>query len=301
MNDKKKPRLLVTGASGFLGWTLCQKAIKAWDVIGTLYRHPVDLPGVTMCKVDLTEYTLLKDLFSTIRPDTVIHTAALSDPNYCQEHPKESELINVNASANIAKLCAKYCIPCVFTSTDLVFDGKNAPYSESSPVNPISIYGEQKARAEIAIQKYNPMTIVCRLPLMFGVDSPVSHGFFIQMLHKMKNREEVKLFIDEVRTPVSTEEAANGLILSLQYKHGTTLHLGGKERISRWDFGKLVAELYGMKYAHLIPCRLADEPMPAPRPHDVSLDSSKAKEIGYTPRKLREQLCSFPLGTFEEK
>ena len=161
-------RLLVTGASGFLGWNLCQEASAKWEVFGTYYSHAVDISGVTLAKVDLREYEQLKELFAAIKPDAVIHTAAASKPNYCQQNPQESYAINVTAPVNIAKLSAEYQIACAFTSTDLVFDGKSSFYQESDLVCPICMYGEQKVAAERQMLSVYPATVVCRMPLMFN-------------------------------------------------------------------------------------------------------------------------------------
>ena len=126
-----KPKLLITGASGWLGWHLCLKASHSWDVHGTYYSHPLSIPQVQLQKVDLTDYEAIKQLFADINPAAVIHTAAQSQPNYCQQYPEISERINVVTSLNLAGLCAEYEIPCVFTSTDLVFDGLQCPLSRN--------------------------------------------------------------------------------------------------------------------------------------------------------------------------
>jgi len=142
-------KLLVTGASGFLGWNMCQLAQQEWEVYGTYFGQPLAIPGVTLLQADLRDFQHLKDLFQEIKPAAVIHTAAQSSPNYCQTHPTESYHINVTASSYIAGLSADRQIPCVFTSMDLVFDGRNPPYRETDPVSPISYYGEQKVKAEM--------------------------------------------------------------------------------------------------------------------------------------------------------
>ena len=81
-------KLLVTGASGFLGWNICRDAGKEWSIFGTVFSNPVEIAGVNIIKIDLTDYKALKILFNKIRPDAVIHTAAAANPNYCQENSK---------------------------------------------------------------------------------------------------------------------------------------------------------------------------------------------------------------------
>jgi len=286
-----KNKLLITGCSGFLGWNLCQIAREKWQVFGTYYVNAVEIPGVKVFKIDLRELGEIKQLFQEIRPDAVIHTAASSSPNFCQTHPEESYQINVAASLNIAALCADDNIPCAFTSTDLVFNGLNPPYQETDPVSPVSYYGEQKVLAEVGMLERYPKTAVCRMPLMFGIPSPNSNSFIQPFIKNLREGKELNLFVDEFRNPVSATTAAKGLLLALE-KVNCYLHLGGKERISRYDFGCLMAEVLELPKDLLKSCLQKDVKMPAPRPKDLYLDSSKAFNLGYEPLSVREELIA---------
>lgn len=282
-------KLLITGANGFLGWNVCRLTKGGWHLFGTVFSHPVNIPEVTIIEVDLTDYAELRRLFEEVRPDAVIHTAAASDPNYCQVNPEVSYRINVEASVNIALLCSDYMIPYVYTSTDLVFDGLKPPYRESDPVCPVNIYGEHKAVAEERILKAYPQSTVCRMALMFGPSSPVGKSFIQPMLLAMQEGRELSLFVDEFRTPLGAESAVAGLFLTLNKVHGI-IHFGGNERISRYDFGKLVQKIFTFKNVRIKPCKQDEIKMPAPRPADVSLDSSKANALGFRPLPLMEAL-----------
>jgi dTDP-4-dehydrorhamnose reductase len=282
-------KLLVTGASGFLGWNLCQLAKPEWDVYGTYFSHPGEIPGVNLIKVDLRDFEEIKRIFHEIQPAAVIHMAAQSSPNFCQSHPIESHSINVTAAWNIAGLCADSSIPCVFTSTDLVFNGLNPPYRETDPVCPVSLYGEQKVIAEEGMLERYPLTAVCRMPLMFGMATPPATSFMQPFIKTLREGQELSLFTDEFRTPVSGKTAAQGLLLALEKVKGR-IHLGGKERLSRYDFGRLLVEVLQLPETGLKKCRQKDVKMAAPRPPDVSLDSSMAFALGYAPLSLREEL-----------
>lgn len=292
--DMKK--LLIAGASGFLGWHICQLAKQEWEIYGTYFSHSLEIPGIKMLKVNLTEFKELQRIFSDVKPTAVIHTAAQSQPNFCQTHPEESHTINVIASCNIAGLCADNSIPCAFTSTDLVFDGLNAPYRETDVVCPVNLYGEQKVMAEAGMLERYPMTAVCRMPLMFGAETPTAKSFIQPFIQTLQAEKELNLFIDEFRTPVSGTTAAKGLLLALEKVNGI-IHLGGKERISRYDFGKILVEVFKLPATKLKSCRQQDLKMAAPRPADVSLDSSKAFALGYQPLSVKEELEELEIKT----
>jgi len=289
INKDTIKKLLVTGASGFLGWNICQEAKQNWEVYGTAFSNPKKVQGAKIIKADLTDLKGTEKIFNDIRPDAVIHAAAATSPNFCQDHPDESGKINIDAAVNLAGLCADKKILFVFTSTDLVFDGLNAPYKEEDTVYPVNIYGEQKVMAEEGILKKYPSAAVCRLPLMFGEPATVASGFFQTMIKALKEGDELTLFVDEFRTPVSGQTAARGLLLAVEKAAGL-IHLGGKERISRFNFGLLMMDVLNVSEARIVRCSQKDLKMSAPRAPDLSLDSSRAFSLGYDPLPLREQL-----------
>jgi dTDP-4-dehydrorhamnose reductase len=285
MNMKK---LLITGASGFLGWHLCQLAQPEWNVYGTYSICAVNIPDTTLLKLDLTKFEQLQETFYTLQPDAVIHAAAMSQPNQCQDHPERSHQINVTSAWNLAGLCADLNIPFAFTSSELVFDGQNPPYRESDPVCPINLYGEQKVAAENGILERYPDAIICRMPLMFGA-VPHAQSFIQPFIERIRTGQVLNLFTDEIRTPVSGTSAAKGILLALNKAKGL-LHLGGPDRLSRYEMGLMLVEVLQLSNANLNPCKQADVPMSAPRAKDVSMDSSLAVSLGYRPAPMWKEL-----------
>nr|WP_239651704.1 NAD(P)-dependent oxidoreductase [Neosynechococcus sphagnicola] len=283
----------MTGASGFLGWHLCRLAQAQWQVYGTYHTHPMQRPRMTLLSLDLRDYAAMRELFHRLRPDAVIHTAAQSHPNWCQRHPKAAAAINVIAAWNLAGLCADLAIPCVFTSTDLVFDGLHPPYAETDAVCPISFYGEQKVAAELGMRSRHPGVAIGRMPIMYGV-APSAPSFLQPLLANLEAGHPISLFTDEFRTPVSGLTAAHGLLIALNQLQGV-IHLGGRERLSRYEFGCLLLEVLQRPLTQLQACRQQDIPMPAPRPPDVSLNSQRAFDLGYHPLSVREELLQLGL------
>jgi dTDP-4-dehydrorhamnose reductase len=282
--------LLCTGVSGFLGHYVRQNLPADWQLVGTFFQSPVDSTSHHTEKVDLTEEEQVKQLFQSVRPDAVFHLAAQANPNYCEKHPEKTAKVNVKGAQIIAQQCARHQIPCIFTSTDLIFDGKYAPYNEQDQPRPVNEYGRQKRQPELIMQEEYPEVPLARMPLMFGWAGPTAANFFEDFYHKMEQGEPFSLFVDEYRTPVSGPTAVQGLFLLLKKEVTGIYHLGGKQRINRFDFGQAMVEEFSLNKADIRPGKQADIDMPAPRPQDVSLDSSKAFALGYDPHPLRDQL-----------
>jgi dTDP-4-dehydrorhamnose reductase len=234
----------------------------------------------------------VQQLWQDCQPDAVIHTAAQANAHLCEQQPQQTEMLNVLFACQLAERCAQANIPFLFISTDLVFGGEHAPYGETDPVSPLSHYGRQKAIAETQILKVYAHATICRLPLLYGLASPNGQGFLPSFLAKLKAGQPLPLFTDEWRTPVTVADAATGIRLALARGVRGILHLGGPERISRYDFGLKMAEAFRLSAATIQPCLRADVSLPAPRPRDVSLNSDRAFAWGYRPRDVTAGLAA---------
>ncbi len=292
MTAKAERTVLVTGASGFLGWHICRAASASWHVVGLFHQHETAIEGVEVRRVDLSIPDEARSLLNSLRPDAVIHAAAYSQPNLCEQYPEVSEAVNLQSARTLAQWCGDADVPLLFTSTDLVFDGTQAPYSEEDATSPVSVYGRHKVAAEQVVLALGARGIVCRLPLMFGDRGGAPASFIGPWLRTLREREPLSLFVDEFRTPVSGAVAAQGLLMALASDVSGLLHLGGHERISRYDFGLKLADVFGLPTETIRGCRLAEVKMSAARPPDVSLDSSKAFGLGYTPGTIEDQLIA---------
>jgi dTDP-4-dehydrorhamnose reductase len=287
-----KKRILVTGASGFLGWNLCNLLKNSFSLLGCYHTHKITLPGVKSVQIDLRVQKQVQELFAGFRPHIVIHTAALSHPNYCEDHVEESFQVNVSAARIISDICSKHDARLVFTSSDMVFDGEHAPYEESSPINPINRYGEHKTLAESYIQQHNPKAVICRLTPMYGRPGPYAGSFLQDICMRLQNGREVPLFTDEFRTPLCVEDAADGLLCAAEAGL-PVLHLAGDERLSRYELGCMIADVFGLHKRLIKPCRQECRKQKAARPRDLSLVNDSAKSMGFKPRSMYEVLKTY--------
>jgi len=281
-------KLLVTGISGFLGWHIAEHPQTDWEVQGLFHNNKPTNLKVSSNQLDLTDNQSVIYFLKKNKPDAVLHLAANSNPNNCEQNPLSNH-INVNATTHLAKLCAKQNIPFVFTSTDLVFEGNDAPYSETDSTNPIMIYGKQKREAEQKILEIYPQAIIARMPLMYGMPTN-GLGFMNAWVRNLKEGKNIHCFTDEYRTAASGADAASGIFLLLEKKLNGIFHLGGRESLSRFEFATQMATHFGLDKNLIIPSLQKDVQMPAKRPANVSLNSNKAFTEGYKPRSLEENL-----------
>jgi dTDP-4-dehydrorhamnose reductase len=283
-----KPKLLITGVSGFLGYHLLRIAAERFEVYGISYKNGFDFRNATYIKCDITNYIELGNYFEDIGPDVVIHAAAIADANFCERNKELSYATNVEATKNFAGLCSDYNIPFVFTSTDLVFDGTKSMYREEDEKNPLSTYALHKSIAEDNVLRIYPSALVFRLPVMFGSPLASPSNYLQNFIAQIKSGNTVKLFNDEYRSICGARSIAKG-ILQLMNQHGV-IHLAGKEKLSRYEFGLKAAEAFGLNNQLLLSCSQKDVKLAAPRPADVSLDISKAIYLGFSPLSADEEL-----------
>lgn len=282
-------KLLITGGSGFIGSNFCKLYAKEYLIYALYSKHAIHYDDVECIQCDITNESEVKKLFEKTEPEAVLHLAALSDPNFCQQNHDLSLEVNVLATEYLATESAQRRIPFVFSSSDLVFDGKTAPYKASDIPKPLSAYGMHKAIAEHAVHDIYPNAVVCRLPLMYGIGYGNGQSFLQPMLDKFRMKQEVYLFTDEYRSTISARNACEGLKLCIEDGEGT-IQLSSDAGISRYEFGKIVADVFGFDKSLIIKSKRKDVIMPAPRPKDVSLVNEKAKAIGWQPREIRDEL-----------
>jgi dTDP-4-dehydrorhamnose reductase len=261
------PLVLITGAAGLIGHYLIKTAPRwapQWDV-----------RGMTRQDVDLTDVGAVRRFWRDLHPQVVIHCAALSRTGSCQQDPTLARHINVKATALLAELAAE--LPFLFLSSDQVFDGAKGWYVETDPVNPLNVYGETKAEAERIVLQ-NPRHSVIRVALNAGT-SPTGDGSFVEdMRNSVKGGTPLTLFTDEFRCPLPAGMTARALWELIDQDRPGLYHLGGAERLSRWQIGQALSSWY-QELAGQMKSGSLGAYAGAPRPPDLSMQCDKLQAL----------------------
>ncbi len=252
-------RLLVTGSTGFLGGHVLAAAAAAGHHVVGVARRGGDIAG------DLGAAGAVDAVMRQAKPDVVLNLAALARLAECEREPAAAHRVNAWLPQQFA---ARVGARLLHVSTDLVFDGHQAPYDETAPVAPLSQYGLGKAQGEEAVRAHGGR--VARLPLLFGPDA-AGRGATAALRAAAAKGEAVSLFTNEYRTPLHVVDAARALVHWVAQPDGPgVLHLAGPERVSRWEFARRFAAHHGLDHSRWLPVECRDPQ----RPRDVSLRGS---------------------------
>ena len=282
--------ILVTGAAGLLGGRLARGLADTFDVTAAQHRSavPSDLRSVT---IDLESPESVTSAISSVRPDAVLHAAAIAMVDLCERDPDQARRVNVGGCELVARACAERGLRLVAISTDLVLAGDHALSDEGRRPDPISTYGRTKLQGEEAVLSLCPRSAVARVPLIAGRGHGPRGTASESVAWALRAGRKVGLFTDQYRTPADADSIAPALAALLRGDHTGRFHLGGPERVSRYELGLRVARVHGIPPDGIEAVLSADRPGAALRPADVSMDCSRARrELGYTPRSLDEMI-----------
>jgi len=279
-------KLLITGVSGFVGWNLAQGLKDQYQVYGTYLDHPVDLETVETLAFDLTSLDKIDRLCSTIKPKAIIHAAALSNPDFCETHHQEALALNTFATRELARAASHLNIKLIYLSTDLLFSGENGMYSEADNPSPLSYYAKTKHLGELEIMNNCSYYATLRLSSLYGRSSGSNQNFLEKMEQQACQNSKIRLFTNQFRTPLYVEDAVRAIACFIAERNLKGLfHLGGPDRMSRFQFGEAFCRTFNYPQHLLVPCLLEEARLAAPRPRDCSLSSEKAR------KQLKTEFC----------
>jgi dTDP-4-dehydrorhamnose reductase len=272
-------KILITGVSGLLGSKMAYLFSRetSWETLGTYNRNRIDIPA-SMHKTDLANEKEVNKLVSSINPDVIIHTAALTGVDYCETHKEEAWRVNVDGTRNIAEIAEKINAKLIYISTDYVFDGEKGMYKENDQTHPVDYYGETKLEGEKVVKETCDGYLIVRPSVLYGWN-PVKLNFVTWMIKELKEGNKINIVKDQFNTPTLADDLAE-LILEMIKKEALGIfHTSGSERISRFDFALKIAGIFELNKNLIKPTTSDKLNWIAKRPMDSSLDVSKISRI----------------------
>jgi len=264
-------KILLFGSNGQLGSEIAAKLKEGTHQIIQSTIHDVDFKNPS----DLSNY-----LNQSSQLDLIINCVALTDTNYCEDHPAEAFAVNAYPLETISRYCQQNNITLVHFSTDYVFDGKkNSPYQETDPANPINEYGRSKLKGEEIIQKYLDKHYIIRISSLFGHQVAVGKNTNIiqTIITKARMGGELKFVTDQFITPTYTQEVVqfiNKLITHMDLDFGI-YHLCCECSCSYYELASYLINALKVKNITLTPVSINDFPSRIKRPQNGSLATEK--------------------------
>jgi len=261
------PRAIITGAAGLIGQYLVKTAPR--------WAPDWEVTGLSRADLELTETLDVGARIVALKPDLLIHCAALSRTKACEQDPDQAHRINVEVTAHLAQL-SKH-IPFIFLSSGEVFDGKIGWYSETDEPNPINVYGQTKLEAEQTVLQ-NPGHTVVRIVLTAGNSATGDRSFVEDMCRTAKAGKNVTLYADEFRCPLPAGVIARTIWELVDRKQPGLYHLGGSERLSRWEICETLLPWFPELKGRLMTGSARDH-VGSLRPADLSLRCEKIQRL----------------------
>lgn len=286
-------RVLVTGASGLLGSKLAHLLSESGhEVIAGYNTHP-PIAGRPL-HVNLANLEQIEPAVKKTRPDMIIHTAAMTDVDLCEEKPALAKLINSEATGKIALAANALGALAVYVSTDYVFDGKTGRYREDNEPNPISEYGRTKLLGELLLKESGAPYLIARSSVIYGWARRHRPNFATWVLGKVKSNQPLKVVDDQFATPTLNLNLAEMIFELASKRVEGVLHLAGASRIDRYSFARRIAETFHCDPNLIEPVKSDQIVWKAKRPRDSSLNVDKAaKLLDRKPLRLDEALEQF--------
>jgi len=278
-------KVLVTGCKGQLGTELMR--------LLELSSHEV--VGVDVDTCDITDRAQVLDLFSSFRPDSVLHGAAFTAVDLCESQPETAFAVNSLATRFIADGARRVNAHVVYVSTDYVFDGaKGTPYVEWDTPNPQSIYGLSKLGGELEL---DPSWAVARTSWVCGVHG---NNMVKTVLRVAAERDQLSFVSDQVGHPTFAGDLAAKLLQMAEAHVPGVHHVTNQGAVSWFEFVRAILDAAGDNPEKVRPVttaefesgRPADAPPMAPRPANSVLENFALRESGLgLLRDFREPLA----------
>lgn len=292
-----RKKILVTGSNGLLGQKITDLARidPRIELIATSKgpdRHPGQGKGYIYRELDLLEKGLLRKTLHALRPDCIIHTAAMTNVDACEENPALCQKINVEVVASLSSLCQELNIHLIHLSTDFIFDGLNGPYREEDKPHPLSYYGKSKLESEKIVQQVSTPWTIIRTILVYGVLTDRSRSNIVLWAKSaLEKNEPIRVVDDQWRMPTLAEDLASACLEAALHEHAGIFHISGADYFSIIDLVREIADFWDLDQALIHPVSSETLSQKAPRPPKTGFILDRAiAELKFKPTPFRVSL-----------
>jgi len=290
-------RILITGSNGLLGQKLVE-LLKRETSIRTIAtavgknRLPFQ-DGYEFHEMDITNAIEVDAVIGKLKPDVVIHTAAMTNVDQCEMEKEACWKLNVTAVEYLVEACQKNDVFFLHVSTDFVFDGKSGPYSEEAEPNPVSFYGWSKYAAEKVVTSSNINWAIARTVLVYGIAHDMSRSNIILWVKKsLEEGRQIKVVTDQFRTPTLAEDLAMGCFLIAKKEEKGIFNISGKDFLTPYEMAMMAADYFGLDKSLISQTDASSFTQPARRPPRTGFDLKKSRNVlGYEPHTFQEGIA----------
>ena len=271
-------KILIIGGSSILGINLALLFSARNDVTLLLHKKIIKFPGVKTYKLNNFFDPKFDCLIKQIKANILFNCAAYTNIEDCEKNPSLSKKINVELAEKIAEITSKLKIKLVHISTDHVSSGNSKFLQEGMNCNPINVYGKTKYQGEKAVLFKNSNAIVIRTNF-FCWGTTYKQSFSDWIINSLRQKEKIFLFKDVYFTPIYIDTIFEILEKMLSINLSGIFNLSSNERISKLDFGILIANIFNFDKDLIVTSKLSDRNDLTVRPFDMSLSNNKIKSV----------------------
>lgn len=263
-------KVMVTGKNGQLGSEL---QVLAGDYPGHSFTF------TDVAELDITQPEAVANYFETHNFDALINCAAYTAVDKAEEEPEKAFAVNAEGVATLVAACGKHDIKLIHISTDYVFDGKaTRPFKETDRINPLGVYGRSKRKGEEYILASDLQAVIIRTSWLY---SSFGNNFVKTMLRLGKERDTIKVVVDQVGSPTYARDLADACLKVLEQhekwtSHPEVYHYANAGRCSWYAFAKAIFKIRGVA-CEVIPISTEAYPTAAKRPGYSVLDRALFK------------------------
>ena len=289
-------KILVTGSNGLLGQKLTDILQRDENVRLMATARGESVVPITKGEfhsLDISDAAGVHRLLSSLKPDVVINTAAMTQVDQCETQREDCWNANVVAVQNLINACAETKAHLVHVSTDFVFDGSYGPLDETATPNPVNYYGKSKLAAEALLQQSKISWSIIRTVLVYGITHDMSRSNIVLWVkNSLEQGKTIQVVNDQWRTPTLAEDLAMGCYLAAKKKATGIYHISGEDFMSPYDIAIKTADFFKLDKSLIKATDSTQFRQAAVRPLKTGFIVNKAKrDLDYKPRSFSEGLA----------